>query len=146
MQERFPMKSRYRVVIIGGGVVGASIAYHLTKLGWTDIALLERSVLTAGSSWHAAGGIHTLNADPNISALQAYTIDLLPEIERESGINIGLHMTGGILMARDPDRWDWLKGSYRVMQSMGIDDSDLVTPEQIKELCPLVNTSDLWAV
>lgn len=137
------MKSRYRVVIIGGGVVGASIAYHLTKLGWTDIALLERSVLTAGSSWHAAGGIHTLNADPNISALQAYTIDLLPEIEKESGINIGLHMTGGILMARDPDRWDWLKGSYRVMQSMGIDDSALVTPAQIKELCPLVNTDDL---
>ncbi|MGZ9719046.1 GcvT family protein [Rhizobium miluonense] len=137
------MKSRYRVVIIGGGVVGASIAYHLTKLGWTDIAILERSVLTAGSSWHAAGGIHTLNADPNISALQAYTIDLLSEIEAESGINIGLHMTGGIMMACDPDRWDWLKGSYRVMQSMGIDDSRLVTPEEIKELCPLVNTTDL---
>ncbi|RJG41708.1 FAD-dependent oxidoreductase [Mesorhizobium sp. DCY119] len=137
------MKSRYRVVIVGGGVVGASVAYHLTKLGWTDIAILERSVLTAGSSWHAAGGIHTLNADPNISALQAYTIDLLPEIEQESGINIGLHMTGGILMARDPDRWDWLKGSYRVMQSMGIDDCRLVTPDEIKALCPLVNTSDL---
>lgn len=137
------MKARYRVAIIGGGVVGASIAYHLAKLGWTDIAIVERSVLTAGSSWHAAGGIHTLNADPNISALQAYTIDLLPEIERESGINIGLRMTGGIMMARDPDRWDWLKSSYRVMQSMGIDDSRLVTPDEIKELCPLVNTSDL---
>lgn len=137
------MKSRYRVVIIGGGVVGASIAYHLTKLGWTDIAIVERSVLTAGSSWHAAGGIHTLNADPNISALQAYTIDLLSEIEAESGINIGLHMTGGIMMARDPDRWDWLQGSYRVMQSMGIDDCRLVTPEEIKDLCSLVNTSDL---
>lgn len=137
------MKDRYRVVIIGGGVVGASVAYHLTKLGWTDIAILERSVLTAGSSWHAAGGIHTLNADPNIAALQAYTIDLLPELEAESGINIGLHMTGGIMMARDPDRWDWLKGSYRVMQSTGIDDSRLVTPDEIKALCPLVNTSDL---
>lgn len=137
------MKARYRVVIVGGGVVGASIAYHLTKLGWTDIAILERSVLTAGSSWHAAGGIHTLNADPNIAALQAYTIDLLPEIEKESGINIGLHLTGGILMARDPDRWDSLRGTYRVMQSMGIDDSRLVTPDEIKALCPLINTSDL---
>ncbi len=123
--------------------MGASIAYHLTKLGRTDIAILERSVLTAGSSWHAAGGIHTLNADPNIAALQAYTIDLLPEIERESGLNIGLHMTGGVLMAREPDRWDWLKSSYRVMQSMGMDDCHLVTPSEIKALCPLVHTDDL---
>ncbi len=137
------MKARYRVAVIGGGVVGASIAYHLTKLGWTDIAILERSVLTAGSSWHAAGGIHTLNADPNIAALQAYTIDLLGELEQDSGINIGLHMTGGILMARDPDRWDSLRSTYRIMQSMGIDDSRLVTPGEIKALCPLVNTSDL---
>ncbi|MDQ2067913.1 FAD-dependent oxidoreductase [Xinfangfangia sp. CPCC 101601] len=137
------MKAKYRVVIIGGGVVGASIAYHLTKLGWTDVAIVERSVLTAGSSWHAAGGIHTLNADPNISALQAYTIDLLPEIEKESGINIGLHLTGGILMARDPDRWDSLRSTYRIMQSMGIDDSQLVTPDEIKAMCPLINTSDL---
>lgn len=137
------MNSRYRVVIIGGGVVGASVAWHLAKLGWTDIAILERSVLTAGSSWHAAGGFHTLNADPNISALQAYTIDLLPKIEAESGISIGMHMTGGILMARDPDRWDSLRGTYRVMQSMGIADNRLVSPDEIKALCPLVNTSDL---
>ena len=79
------MKSHYRVVVIGGGVVGASVIYHLAKFGWSDICMLERSVLTAGSSWHAAGGIHALNADPNISALQAYTIDLLQEIEAESG-------------------------------------------------------------
>ena len=76
------MKSHYRVVIIGGGVVGASVLYHLAKFGWKDVCLIERSVLTAGSSWHAAGGIHALNADPNIAALQAYTIDLLPEIEK----------------------------------------------------------------
>ena len=75
------MNSQYRVVVIGGGVVGASVLYHLAKMGWTDVALIERSVLTAGSSWHAAGGIHALNADPNMAALQAYTIDLLTEIE-----------------------------------------------------------------
>ncbi|MEL6737265.1 MAG: FAD-dependent oxidoreductase, partial [Pseudomonadota bacterium] len=77
------MKSHYRVVVIGGGVVGASVLYHLAKMGWSDVALVERSVLTAGSSWHAAGGIHALNADPNIAALQAYTIDLLPTIQEE---------------------------------------------------------------
>ena len=79
------MKAEYRVVVIGGGVVGASVLYHLAKFGWSDVALMERSMLAAGSSWHAAGGVHALNADPNMAALQAYTIDLLSEIERESG-------------------------------------------------------------
>ena len=74
------MKSHYRAVVIGGGVVGASVLYHLAKFGWKDVLLIERSILTVGSSWHAAGGIHALNADPNIAALQAYTIDLLPKI------------------------------------------------------------------
>ena len=78
------MYTHYRVVVIGGGVVGASVIYHLAKLGWRNVVMLERSVLTAGSSWHAAGGIHALNADPNIAGLQAYTIDFLQEIEAES--------------------------------------------------------------
>ena len=78
------MYTHYRVVVIGGGVVGASVIYHLAKLGWSDVVMLERSVLTAGSSWHAAGGIHALNADQNIAGLQAYTIDLLQEMEAES--------------------------------------------------------------
>jgi dimethylglycine dehydrogenase len=63
------MKSHYRVVVIGGGVVGASVLYHLARFGWTDVALIERSVLTAGSSWYAAGGVHALNADPNMAAV-----------------------------------------------------------------------------
>ncbi len=69
------MKDRYQVVVIGGGVVGSSVLYHLAKFGWSDVCLLERSVLTAGSSWYAAGGVHALNADPNMAALQVYTID-----------------------------------------------------------------------
>jgi len=85
------MNSHYRVVVIGGGVVGTSVLYHLARYGWKDVCLIERDVLTVGSSWHAAGGIHALNADPNMAALQAYTIDLLSEIEKESGQDIGLH-------------------------------------------------------
>lgn len=137
------MKTDYRVVIIGGGVVGASVAYHLAKGGWTDIAILERSVLTAGSSWHAAGGFHALNADPNIAALQAYTIDLLTEVGRESGIDIGMHMTGGITVASAPERWQALKASYRIFQSLGIDDVELIGPEEIKARCPILNVDGL---
>ena len=93
------MKSHYRAVVIGGGVVGASVLYHLAKLGWSDVALIERKELTAGSTWHAAAGFHAINADPNIAALQGYTIKLYKEIERESGQSCGLHMTDLLLLA-----------------------------------------------
>jgi dimethylglycine dehydrogenase len=143
------VKSHYRVVVIGGGVVGASVLYHLAKLGWSDVCLVERSVLTSGSSWHAAGGVHALNADPNMSALQAYTIDLLSEVQEESGVDIGLHMTGGISVASAPERWEWLQSAYRVYQTMGIEDVRLVEPEEIEEWCPLINLDGvlggLWA-
>lgn len=143
------MNSHYRVVVIGGGVVGASVLYHLAKFGWDDVALIERSVLTAGSSWHAAGGFHALNADPNIAALQAYTIDLLGEIERESGHSVGMHMTGGLTLAGTPDRWEWLQSAYRVFQSIGVEDVRLVTPQEAGELCPIMSTDGIlggmWA-
>ncbi|MEO9574679.1 MAG: FAD-dependent oxidoreductase [Lentilitoribacter sp.] len=143
------MKSHYRVVVIGGGVVGTSVLYHLAKMGWSDVCLIERSVLTAGSSWHAAGGIHALNADPNIAQLQAYTIDLLSEIEKESGQNIGLHMTGGLTMAGTPDRWEWLQSAYRTFQSIGIEDCRLVSVEEAVELNPIMSGEGLlggmWA-
>ena len=143
------MNSHYHVVVIGGGVVGASIIYHLAKMGWSDICLIERSVLTAGSSWHAAGGVHALNADPNISSLQAYTIDLLSQIEKESGQSVGMHMTGGLTLAGTPDRWEWLQSAYRVYQSIGIEDVRLVTPEEAGEMCPVLSThgilGGLWA-
>ncbi|MGH1576784.1 GcvT family protein [Planktotalea sp.] len=143
------MKSHYRVVVIGGGVVGTSVLYHLAKMGWSDVCLIERSVLTAGSSWHAAGGIHALNADPNIANLQAYTIDLLSEIEKESGQNIGLHMTGGLTMAGTPDRWEWLQSAYRTFQSIGIEDCRLVSVEEAVELNPIMSGEGLlggmWA-
>lgn len=143
------MKSHYRVVVIGGGVVGASVLYHLAREGWSDVCLIERSVLTAGSSWHAAGGVHAINADPNIAALQAYTIDLLSVIQEESGQDIGLHMTGGMTLAGTPDRWEWLQSAYRVFQSIGIEDVHLITPEEAGKLCPVMSTDGilggLWA-
>ncbi|HKG73169.1 MAG TPA: FAD-dependent oxidoreductase [Aestuariivirgaceae bacterium] len=138
------MKSHYRVVIVGGGVVGASIAYHLTRLGWADVAILERSVLTAGSSWHAAGGYHALNADPNIASLQAYTIDVLSRLEQETGHATGIHMTGGITFACTQDRWEWLQAAYRVFQTMGIEDVRLMSPDEIEIACPIISTEGIF--
>ncbi|MGH6908179.1 MAG: GcvT family protein, partial [Aestuariivirga sp.] len=119
------------------------VLYHLTKLGWTDVALIERNALTSGSSWHAAGGFHALNADPNIAALQDYTIKLYKEIEAESGQNVGLHMTGGINVASAPERWEWLKAAYRVFQTMGIDTAQLITPSEIKKMCPIIDVTGI---
>ena len=103
------MKSHARVVVIGGGVVGASVLYHLTKAGWKDVLLVERAELTSGSTWHAAGGMHTVNGDPNVAKLQQYTIQLYKEIEAISGQSCGVHITGGVMLAGTRERLDWLK-------------------------------------
>ena len=110
------MKSHVQAAIIGGGVVGCSVLFHLTKLGWKDVMLIERSELTSGSTWHAAGGFHTLNADTNMAALQGYTIQLYKELEALSGQSCGLHHVGGLTIATSPDRrlpgmLFWLFGS-----------------------------------
>ena len=102
------MKTSAQVVIIGGGVVGCSVLYHLTKLGWSDVMLLERSELTSGSTWHAAGGFHTLNGDTNMAALQGYTIRLYKELEEITGLSCGLHHVGGVTLADNQDRMDML--------------------------------------
>lgn len=128
------MKSSYRAVVIGGGVVGASVLYHLAKFGWTDVALVERAELTAGSTWHAAAGFHALNADPNIAALQSYTIDLYAEIERESGVDVGMHMSGGVNIASDQRRWEMLKAGWSTFQAIGIQSSKLLTPDEVRDL------------
>jgi len=135
------MQDQAQVVIIGGGVVGASVLYHLTKLGCTDALLLERSELTSGSTWHAAGGMHTINGDPNVAKLQQYTIKLYREIEELSGQDVGLHMTGGIMLAATNERFDWLKSVYAKGKYLGMDDLEIITPEQAHALLPLIDPS-----
>merc|ERR1719330_1506966 len=104
--------ARYDVVVIGGGVVGTSVLHHLMKLGCRHAALLEREVLTAGSTWHAAGGFHALSSDTNVSKLQSYTIGLYKDLERESGMDCGLHFTGGCNVAATPERWAYLQNEH----------------------------------
>ena len=134
------MKSHVQALVIGGGVVGCSVLYHLTKLGWKDVALCERKELTAGSSWHAAGGFHALNSDPNVSKLQAYTVRLYQEIQDLSGQDIGLHFTGGLNVAATPERWEMLRADHARHRVLGLE-THLVGPAQIRELCPLMDVS-----
>ena len=131
------MKSSARVVVIGGGVVGASVLYHLTKAGWTDVVLVERKELTAGSTWHAAGGMHTLNGDPNVARLQQYTVNLYKEIEKESGQNCGIHLPGGIQLADTPERLDWLKMAQARGRYLGMK-MEIISVKEAKVLNPLL--------
>lgn len=132
------MKDSAKVVVIGGGVVGCSVLYHLTKFGWKDVMLIERSELTSGSTWHAAGGFHTMNADTNMAALQGYTIRLYKELEAITGQSCGLHHVGGITLACDNDRLDMLKAERAKHRYMGLD-TEIIGVEEIGKLAPLTN-------
>ena len=132
------MKSQAQVVVIGGGVVGASVLYHLTKAGWRDVMLLERAELTAGSTWHAAGGMHTINGDPNVAKLQQYTIELYKEIEEISGQSCGVHITGGVMLAGTQERMDWLKMVQARGRYLGMD-LDLLSADEAEKLFPLMD-------
>lgn len=138
------MESHAKVVIIGGGVVGASILFHLAKFGWKDCVLLERAELTSGSSWHAAGQIHTISSDPNISRLQGYTIRLYREIEATSGHSIGLHSTGGFYLASNQVWYDYLKRERSKARTLGLD-QEFISVEEVARRHPLIDPSHYLA-
>ncbi|MEM7470227.1 MAG: FAD-dependent oxidoreductase [Pseudomonadota bacterium] len=132
------MNTKTRVAVIGGGVVGCSVLYHLTKLGWSDVMLIERSELTSGSTWHAAGGFHTLNGDTNMAALQGYTIRLYKELEAITGMSCGLHHVGGVTLADNQDRFDMLVAERAKHRYMGLE-TQIVGPEEIAKIAPITN-------
>ena len=134
------MESHAKVVIIGGGVVGCSILFHLAKFGWKDVILIERDELTSGSSWHAAGQIHTISSDPNISRLQSYTINLYKEIEEVSGHSVGMHATGGFYLASNQTWYDYLKRERSKARYMGLD-QEFISIEEVARRHPLIDPS-----
>ena len=136
------MKTTTRALVIGGGVVGVSVLYHLTKLGWSDVMLVERSELTSGSTWHAAGGFHTLNGDTNMAALQGYTIRLYRELEEITGMSCGLHHVGGITLADNQDRFDMFLAERAKHRFMGLE-TEIVGPEEIAKIAPITNTDGI---
>lgn len=132
------MSKHAQVVVIGGGVVGCSVLYHLAKKGCTDALLIERSELTCGSSWHAAGGMHMINGDPNVAGLQKYTMDVMQEIEELSGQSCGVHRSGGLLLAATEERLYWLRMLLARARFHGVEHR-MVTPGEAKELMPLMD-------
>ncbi len=137
------MKTHTRVLVIGGGVVGCSVLYHLTKLGWSDVMLVERSDLTSGSTWHAAGGFHTLNGDTNMAALQGYTIRLYKELEAITGMSCGLHHVGGITLADTQERFDMMKAERAKHRYMGLD-TKILSPKEVEDFTDgMVNTQGI---
>jgi dimethylglycine dehydrogenase len=132
------VRSHARVVVIGGGVVGVSVLYHLTKAGWKDVLLIERGELTCGSTWHAAGGMHTVNGDPNVAKLQQYTIKLYQELERITGQSCGMHLTGGLMLAGTKERLDWLKMAKARGRYLGME-LEIISVDEAARLFPLMN-------
>ena len=141
------METHAKVVIIGGGVVGCSILFHLAKFGLKDCILLERKELTSGSSWHAAGNVHVISNDPNISRLMAYTIKLYKEIEETSGHSTGFKPSGGFYLASNEVWDDYLKRERSKARYMGLD-QEFISLEEVAKKNPLIDPkryiSALW--
>ncbi|MEM8760660.1 MAG: FAD-dependent oxidoreductase, partial [Pseudomonadota bacterium] len=136
------MRKQARAVVVGGGAVGCSIAYHLAKAGWTDTLLLERDELTAGSTWHAAGLLPYFNMSYATSHIHDYSIKFYKTLEEETGLNAGFSVVGNLRMAQSRERLDEYMLYATTAESIGIP-YEWLTPDEIKDRYPLVRTEDL---
>ena len=131
-----------RAVIIGGGIIGCSVAYHLGKLGWTDTVLLERKKLTSGTTFHAAGLVGQLRTSANITQLLGYSVDLYKRLEAETGLQTGWKMNGGLRLACNQERWTEVKRQATTAHSFGLE-MHLLSPKEAQDLWPLMTIDDL---
>ncbi len=131
-----------RAVVIGGGIIGCSTAYHLGKLGWTDTVLLERKKLTSGTTFHAAGLVGQLRTSANITQLLGYSVDLYKRLEAETGLQTGWKMNGGLRLACNQDRWTEVRRQATTAHSFGLE-MHLLTPQEAQDMWPLMAIDDL---
>ncbi|HEY8051805.1 MAG TPA: FAD-binding oxidoreductase, partial [Steroidobacteraceae bacterium] len=131
------MKSHVRVLVIGGGVVGVSTLYHLAKKGWTDVALIERTELTAGSTWHAAGLLPLFNMSYTVGQLHKYSVDLYKRLPAETGQDVSFHVSGNLRLATSKERMDEYQKYCGTANTIGVP-FEVITPKRVKELWPLV--------
>ncbi|TIN68582.1 MAG: FAD-dependent oxidoreductase, partial [Mesorhizobium sp.] len=140
MTNQFPTQAR--VVIVGGGIIGCSVAYHLTKLGWTDVVLLEQGQLSGGTTWHAAGLVGQLRSHSNMTSLIKYSTQLYGELEAETGLATGWKNCGSLSVARTADRMTVLKRTAASARAQGVD-IDVISPKEAADLWPVMATDDL---
>ncbi len=142
MTETPSLPSRVRVVIIGGGVIGASVAYHLAQLGWTDVLLLEQGQLSCGTTWHAAGLVGQLRASESGTRLVQYSTELYARLEAETGLGTGFRCCGGVTVARTPDRMAQLRRTAATAEAYQLE-CELISPQRARELYPIMRVDDL---
>ena len=135
------MKSQTRVVVIGGGIVGCSVLYHLTQLGWRDVVLVERGELTCGTTWHASGMNHLYAESPFLSRIAKESFDLYRSLETQTGQACGVHVTGGVRLARNQDGIDEFKRYLGPANAIGIE-AEIVGPNRVRELWPLLESNN----
>ena len=138
------MTANKRVIVIGGGVVGVSILYHLAKLGWKDCALLERTELTAGSTWHAAGLLPLYHPGYSISRLNQYSVDLYQQLEEATGQAVSFHKTGNLRLATSQDRMDEYKAYCDTANTSGVN-FELISPSEVQQLWPFMDIKGVIA-
>ena len=142
MSTNKELPSEAKIVIIGGGIIGCSTAYHLAKMGCNDVVLLEKGELTSGSTFHAAGLVGQLRSNANITQLLGYSVELYKSLEEETGLATGWKMNGGLRLACNDERWTEVKRQATTAHSFGLD-MHLLTPTEALELWPIMDISDL---
>ena len=136
------LPTQARIVIVGGGIAGCSTAYHLAKLGITDVLLLEQGQLTSGTTWHAAGLIGQMRPNRNMTRMSTYGIELYSTLEQETGLATGWKRCGSVNVARTPERMQVLRKQAALARSFGVE-VELISPQQAGELYPVMRTDDL---
>ena len=140
MSDQIPDQAQ--VVIVGGGIVGASVAYHLTKRGISDVLLLEQGQLTGGTTWHAAGLVSQLKSTHSLTKLATYSARLFEELEDETGQATGYRSPGSISVASEPERWEEMRRGISMASTVGVDIEEL-TLADLSDRVPLLRTDDL---
>jgi len=136
------MRDSAQVVIIGGGIIGCSTAYHLTQMGWKDVILVEKGELTSGSTWHAAGLVGQLRSGRNLTRMLQYSVSLYEQLEKETGLNTGWKRCGCLHLAGTKERMYELKMGVTIARSFGLE-MNIITPNEAYDLCPIISLDDV---
>ena len=131
-----------KVAIVGGGVIGTSVAYHLTKFGWKDVVLLEQGQLGGGTSWHAAGLVGRLRTSNSMTRINKYTVELYTQLEQETGHSVGWKQVGSLIVAKSEDRMIQLRRTMAMAELFGVE-AHLISPKAALEKWPLLRVDDV---